>query len=178
APADLDRTFRLPDFLPRLLVVGDDDRVVAVVLVALDDHEVLIKERRRTGAEAERRKLLDDLPYQLAGRVIGIETFGAEVGKDHRTVGRGRWTREAALPMPVVVDRSFVRRLIPENLAGLHVEGEHLESVFLVAGDAVGVLPLLAALHVGDGRRAGHHLALDHGRQVDAIAPHDRRRVP
>src|SRR4029453_1094195 len=87
APADLDLAFRPPGLLPRLLVVGDDLRVVAGVLVALDDHETLEEHGRRARSQAERREFLNHLPHETAVEVVGVETFGAEVGVDRRAVG-------------------------------------------------------------------------------------------
>ncbi len=179
APADLNGSLRIPDFLAGCLVVGHERRVVPVVLVALDDHEVPVQHWRRAGAEPESREGRRRLPGEVALGVKGVEAFGTEVGVDHGAVGHRGRPGEAAAPMARVEDGSFVGRPVPEDLAGGGVEGEHLKGVLLVGGNAVGVDPVeLLSLLVLDGPLTGHDVALEHGGQVDTVAPDNRRGHP
>ncbi len=138
-----------------------------------------MQDRRRAGAEPERREGRDRLPGEVALGVKRIEAFGAEVGKDHGAVGHGGRPGEAAAPVARIEDRPFVGGPIPEDLAGGGVEGEDLERVLLVGGDTVGVNPVLfLPVAVLDGPLAGNDVALDDGGQVDTVAPDDRRGHP
>ena len=138
-----------------------------------------MQDRRRAGAEPERREGRGRLPGEVALGVVRVEALGAEVGEDHGAVGHGRRPGEAAAPVAGVEDRPFVGRPVPEDLAGGGVESEHLERVLLVGGDAVGVDPVLfLPMRVLDGSLAGHDVALDDGGQVDTVAPDNRRGHP
>ena len=127
--------------------------------------QVLVEDRRRAGAEPERRELLDRLPERLAVEVVRIQPLRTEVGVDPAGRRSPPSGRQRAAPMPCVVDRSLVGDVLPERLAGLGVERQHLERV----------LPI-GRRRCRDGRMAcpprmwstafapGMHLALDRPR--------------
>ena len=112
---------------------------------------------------------------RCARRVVGVEALGAEVRVDHRTVGDRCWSGEAAPAVARVEHGPVVCGAIPQDLAGLGVQGHDFEGVLLVGGHAVGVDPVLfLALTVLDGPLPGHHVSLDHGRQINAVTPDNR----
>ena len=177
-PGDLHVALRPPGFLARALVVGDDRRTLAVVLVALNDHEVLVQNRRGARTHAKRRKVLHDLPRELAVHAVGVETLGTEVGEHHFPVGGRRRSGKAAGAVARVVDRPLVRGLLPDRLAVLRLDRQHLERVVPVCRHAVGMHPGLPFHRVLDGLPARQHFPF-HGRgHEQAVAPHRRRGMP
>ena len=149
--------------------------MVAVVLVALDDHEIPVEDRRRARAQSERGEGGHRLPGEVTLCVVGVEALGTEIGVDHRAVGYWRRPGETAPAVAGVEDRPFVGRAIPEDLAGRGVECHDLERMLLVGGDAVGVNPVLfLSLTVLDGPLTRDDVAFDDGGEVDAVAPDNR----
>ena len=139
-PAELDLARRAPDLLARDLVERDDERGLALVLVALQDHDVLVEDGRGAHAHAEGRDAArPPLPGQVAVEVVRVDALGAEVRVDALAVGHRRGRGEAAAPVARVVGRSFPGHALPEDLAGARVEGQDLQRLLVVGADAVGM---------------------------------------
>ena len=119
--AQLRRVVRLraPDLLARLPLERDDVRARAHFLVALQNQQILIDDRRRAGPEAR----LDDaaevrLPGQVALEVVGIDARRLERGIHPFPVGHHRRRRERVLAVAIVEHHAVVRRPFPGELAG------------------------------------------------------------
>ena len=178
-PAGLDRPRRLPHLLAGLDVVGQQQRLLALVLVALDDHQVLEQHRRGAGAHAQQRELADvGLPLQVAVDVVAVQAFGPEVGHHHRAVGDHGRGGIAAAAVAMVEHGAVVGGALPQHGARGQVQRQHLHRVELVDADAVGVHPGLAFHHVHRRLVVGRGWpALHVGGQEDARAPDDGLRL-
>src|SRR5918993_4968619 len=77
------------------------------------------------------------LPEQLAVEVVDEKAARAEECVNPLAVGGGRIRREAAIEVVVsLVRRGSHRRVLPEDLASGAIDGEDLESMFLVGATA------------------------------------------
>ena len=178
-PAHLDVARHAPGFLAGLLVEADDEGLLAVVLVALQDHELVVEHRRGADADAEARDPAAlPAPLQRAVEPVDVEALGPEVRVDQRAVRDRRRRGEAAALVARVVGGALPGGLLPQDLARLRVERQHRERLLAVGAHAVGMLEVLALHQVLDGLGAGHHVALDRRREEDAVAPDHGRRVP
>ena len=179
-PAGFDGSRRPPRFLARLDVVGQQQRLLPLVLVALDDDEVLEQDRRGARAHPEQRKLADvGLPLEVAVDVVAVQALGPEVGHDHRAVGDHGRRGVAAAAVPVVEHGALVGGAFPQHGATCQVKRQHLHRVELVDAHAVGVHPRLAFHHVHGRLVVGWGRApLDVRGQEDARTPDDGLRLP
>src|SRR5687767_3327875 len=79
--------------------------------------------------------------------------------------------------MTIVVRRSFESYCLPKDLAGVAVERDHFERVFLICADAVRMNKFFITHHVLRGFGSLHHLTLNRGSHKDLVVPNDWRRM-
>ena len=119
------------------------------------------------------------LPHQPALEVVGIDPGRLEVEVHQRPVRHRRRGRIGILAVPVVVHQAVVRGLLPQQLAATRVIGQHLQRVFVVDANAVGMqIARLQVVAEMVGRLCVRDvLAFDRRREKHMVAPHDRGRV-
>ena len=119
---------RLPDGIAGADVGGEHEGLV--LRVALDDHQVLVDDRRArraplvlgqvVGAGVEDAEIL--LPHQLAAHVEGVEALRAEERDDVTAVGRGRRVGVGRLDVTLLARHALVRRGLPVGPAGAAID--------------------------------------------------------
>src|SRR4029079_6589479 len=77
--------------------------------------------------------------------------------------------------MSIVVDRAFVRRAVPDYLAGIAVDAQDLECMFSIGPNAVRMLEGFSFVLMLDGLCARDDFAFQICGQEDSVTPHDRR---
>src|SRR5206468_644571 len=90
APADLFLARRLPQLRARPFVEGDDERAGAAAVVLVDDHLILVQERRAGHAVVGVHLAKALVPDLLTRGVHAQEAVVAEVSVDALAVGRWR----------------------------------------------------------------------------------------
>ena len=174
-----------PDLLAGGLVEHDHERIALVVehedqLVA-GEHGGHALAERHPHAQLHAEVLLPD---ERALEVVAVHAARPEEGVDVLAVGHGRVRGEAAVRVvPALVRHRRLRGALPEDLAGLAVEAEHVELVLhLRPAPPPGPMPRPPPGGPGGagagGAAACRSARLDRGRQEDEIAPHDGARVP
>ncbi len=166
------------DLLAVLGVEGDQERLLALVLVGLDEDAAPRQHGRGADAHADGLDVADVARPELVAReIVDVESGRSEVGEDALAVGRDGGRRERAHLVPVVVHGPVVGDLRPGDGAIRAVDRDHLERVPAIGAQRVGMLELLTFHHVRRRLDAGKDLALDGGGEEDAVAPHHGRRM-
>src|SRR5262245_53713068 len=164
----------MPNLFSVSLVERDDERFFAVVLVALQDHQIFVEHWRGPIPHALRGDGPERLfPDELAAEVVAVEAFGAEPGVDAASIRRRRAVGISGLAMAVVVDAPIVRRPLPQEFSASAVETEYFQGMSPVGPNAVRVDVNLAFQLMLRRLRAGDDLALDGRRQENPVAPDD-----
>src|SRR5205085_4620559 len=177
-PTDLHLPWRLPNFLPRLLVERHDEGRRAILFITLHDHEVVEENRRRAGPHANCAEISERcFPRELAFEVVSVETFGTEERVDQPAVSCRSRGCIRTLPVTIVVGRALPGSRLPEELSTVAIQAEDFEGVFVIRPDAVRMQKLSVSVHVLHSFRPWHDGSFNRGCQEHSVAPNDRRRM-
>ena len=172
-----------PDLLAGLLVEHDHERVAFVI--EHEDELVAGEHGRHAFAEGHPHAHLHAevlLPDQRALEVVAVHPARSEERVDVLAVGDRRVRGETAvLVVAAFVRRGRLRRALPEDLAGLAIEREHVERVLdlrtAAAARPAGRPAPPGRGAGGGGRRGCGRAGLDGRREEDVVAPDDRAGV-